>query len=168
MKINIIVSMAKNRVIGKKDKLLWHIREDLIRLKNLTKDQVVILGRKTYDSMVSYYDKSGRPMPSKLYIVVTHDKKYRPARENAKTAESIEQALEIAKQTNQKEIFAIGGQSIFEQMINLADKIYLTIVDKKFEGSSYFPDYSGFKRVISESDWVQSLNLRYKFLELEK
>jgi dihydrofolate reductase len=90
--------MDRKRGIGKNNKIPWHIKEDLIKLKNLTKDHVVILGRKTYDSMVWYYNKSGKEMPGKLYIVITRDKSYKPTRYNAEVADSLEGALKIAKE----------------------------------------------------------------------
>ena len=168
MKISIIVSMDQNQVIGKGQRLLWHIREDLIRLKNLTKDHVVILGRKTYDSMVFYYNKSGRPMPGKLYIIVTHNKNYQSQRKNTQVVNSVDEAVKFAKEKSKKEIFIIGGQSIFEQTMTMVNKIYLTIIDSKFDGDLYFPDYADFKKIIYQSDWMESNNLKYKFLELER
>src|SRR3972149_8866555 len=116
-KISIIVSISRNRVIGKGNRLLWHLKEDLVRLKNLTFGRTVILGRKTYESMAGYYDESGRPMPGKMYIVLTHDKQYRPARDNAAVAYSLEEAFSLAEQQREDEIFVIGGQQVFEQAL---------------------------------------------------
>ena len=98
MKISIIVAMDEKRGIGKNGKIPWYIRDDLIKLKSLTKDHIVILGRKTYDSMIWYYDRSGKPMPGMLYIVITRDEKYKPARDNATVAQSVENAIKIAKE----------------------------------------------------------------------
>lgn len=166
-KVSIIAAMDEKRGIGKDNKIPWHIKEDLVRLKNLTKDHVVILGRKSYESMVGYYNKSGNPMPGKLYIVVTHDKNYRPARENAKTVFSIDEAIAKAKGEKESEVFIIGGQQIFEQTIGLADKLYLTIVDGDFDADTFFPDYQEFKKVVSEEK-RESDGYRYRFLELER
>ena len=96
MNISIIVAMDEKQGIGKDNKIPWHIKEDLIKLKSLTKDHLVILGRRTYDSMLWYYNKSGNPMPGKLYIVITHDEGYKSTRENAAVAHSLDQALRIA------------------------------------------------------------------------
>ncbi|MEK7534395.1 MAG: dihydrofolate reductase [Patescibacteria group bacterium] len=109
LKISIIVAMDEKRGIGKDNKIPWHIKEDLVKLKNLTKDRVVILGRITYDSMVWYYNKSGNPMPGKLYIVVTHDKNYKPVRDNSVAVNSLEDALEIAKE-KQGHSFVIASE----------------------------------------------------------
>jgi dihydrofolate reductase len=69
--IAIVVATDKNRVIGEGNKIPWHIRSDFIRLANLTRGRTVILGRRTYDSMVWYYNRSGRRMPGSCYIIVT-------------------------------------------------------------------------------------------------
>ena len=130
MKISIIVAMDQKRGIGKNGKIPWHIRDDLIKLKKLTKDHIVILGRITYDSMVWYYNKSGKPMPGRLYIVITRDEKYKPARDNATVAHSLEEALKIVKEN---EVFIIGGGQIFQQALPLADKLYLTIVKGDYD-----------------------------------
>lgn len=169
MKISIIAVMDEKRGIGKDNKIPWHIKEDLVRLKNLTKDHVVILGRKSYESMVSYYNKTGRPMPGKLYVIVTHDKNYKPIRENTTIAHSLEEALSFARGRLAKleEVFVIGGAQIFQQAISIADKLYLTIVDGEFDADTFFPDYQEFKKVIAEEK-RESDGYRYRFLELER
>jgi dihydrofolate reductase len=166
MKTSIIVAMDSKRGIGKDDKIPWHIREDLIHLKSLTKDHVVILGRKTYESMTWYYDQSGRPMPGKLYIVITRDTEYKPTRENAVAASSLEDALGKAKD---EEVFINGGGQIFKEALekNLVGRLYLTVVEGDFDADTFFPDYSSFNKVISE-ETIQSGEYQLKFLTLEK
>ncbi len=197
--------MDEKRGIGKDNKIPWHIKEDLVKLKNLTKDRVVILGRISYDSMLWYYNKSGKPMPGKLYIVVTHGKDYSLSRENAITIGSVQEAVEKAslychpefisgspspqpspsrgegeervkempnqaspdRHDNGYEVFIIGGGQIFQQALPLADKLYLTIVEGDFNCDTFFPDYSEFRKVISEEEKVGEGH-RYKFLELER
>src|SRR3990167_6480881 len=123
-KVSIIAAMDEKRGIGKENRIPWHLKEDLIHLKSLTKDNLVILGRKSYDSMLSYYNKSGNPMPGRLYIVVTHDKEYKLGRENAAVANSLEEAISLAKSDSAKpeDVFVIGGAQIFEQALPIADK----------------------------------------------
>lgn len=166
-KISIIVSISRNQVIGKGNRLLWRIKDDLVRLKNLTLGRTVILGRKTYESMAGYYDQSGRPMPGKMYIVLTHDKQYRPARPNAVVVYSLEEALNTSRREKEEEVFVIGGQQVFEQTLPLAEKLYLTIVDKDFEGDAFFPDYSDFSKETFREEG-ESNGLKFTFLELEK
>ena len=182
--------MDEKRGIGKDNKIPWHIRDDLIKLKSLTKGHTVILGRKTYDSMVFYYNRTGRPMPGRLYIVVTRDKDYKPARDNAVVAHSLGEAIELARKKHlrgaysvtsevaertpprwslggEEEIFIIGGGQIFQQALPLANKLYLTIVKGDYNCDTFFPDYSEFKKVISEES-KESEGYKYKFLELER
>lgn len=165
--ISIIAAMDRKRGIGKDHKIPWHIVGDLVHLKSLTKDQTVILGRKTYDSMVWYYDRSGRPMPGKLYVVITRDNEYKPAREDAIVVHSLDEALEKAK--GNQEVFVNGGGQIFQEVMkkNLADRLYLTVVDEDFDCDTFFPDYSSFTNIINSEDREED-DLKYKFLTLEK
>jgi dihydrofolate reductase len=182
MRVSIIAAMDRKRGIGKENRIPWHIKEDLVHLKSLTSGNVVILGRKSYDSMIFYYNRTGNPMPGKLYIVVTHDKNYKPARENAMIVHSLGEALSFARSDLAKldEVFVIGGAQIFQQAISIADKLYLTIVEARldsppesparrgeFDADTFFPDYSEFKKVVHEEK-RESDGYKYKFLELEK
>ena len=195
MKVSIIAAMDEKRGIGKNGKIPWHIKKDLVHLKNLTKDHIVILGRKTYDSMVFYYNRSGNPMPGKMYIVITRDENYKPVRDNAVAFHSLGEALgveghviaseakfDLAERSNLKlmglprryaprndndEVFVIGGGQIFQQALPLADKLYLTIVHGEFDADTFFPDYSEFKKEISRVQ-KESDGCKYTFLELER
>lgn len=166
-KISIIAAMDEKRGIGKDNKIPWVLRADLRKLKSLTIENVVIIGRKSYESMSWYYDKSGRPMPAKLYLVVTRDEKYVPERDNAISANSLEEAIEKAKGFQKEEIFIIGGQQIFQQAISIADRLYLTVVKYAYESDAHFPDYTAFYKVISHEDGEEN-GLKYTFLILEK
>ena len=165
-KISIIAAMDEKRGIGKDNRIPWHIKEDLVHLKNLTKDQVVILGRKTYESMASYYQKSGRPMPGRLYIVVTHDKKYKTNNEKVSIADSLQSA--IGKAGN-SDTFIIGGGQIFKEAMEkgLIDRLYLTIVKGDFNCDTFFPDYSEFNKFISKEEGSEG-EYKYKFLTVAK
>lgn len=159
--------MDEKRGIGKDNKIPWHIVPDLLRLKNLTKDQVVILGRNSYDSMVWYYDRSGREMPGRLYIIITSDKVYQPVRKNATVAHSLEEALEKAK--GEEEVFINGGARVFNEAMEkgIVDRLYLTIVKGDFAADTFFSDYSNFTKVISEEEQTAG-DYNYKFLTLER
>ncbi len=137
--ISIVVAADKNGVIGFKNRVPWRLRNDLIMLRELTLGHTVILGRKTYESMIGYYNKSGRPMPGKTYIVVTHNADYAPARDNVRAANSVEAALELARSLGDERIFAIGGSAIFADILPHADRIYLTEVQAEVEGDTFFP-----------------------------
>ncbi len=161
MKISIIAAMGKNRELGKDNKLLWHIPEDLDHFKKITTGHVVIMGRKTFESLE-------KPLPERTNIVITRDANYRlPPGKNVKLAASLEEAIEMGKQSESGELFVIGGGQIFAQALPLAGRLYLTIIDASFEADTFFPDYSSFGKVISEKDG-RSQGYRYKFLIFER
>lgn len=167
-RVSIIVAVDEKGGIGKDNKIPWHIKDDLKRLKALTLNNTVILGRKSYDSMVWYYNKSGRPMPGKRYIVVTRDTAYAPERENAVIAHSLEEALDKAENEG-NEICIIGGAQIFKEAIekDVVDRLYLTIVKGDYQADTFFPKYSPFTRQIEREDKEEE-GFQYTFLTLEK
>jgi len=157
--ISIIVALAeKNRAIGKNNKLLWHISEDLKRFKNLTAGHAIIMGQKTYESI-------GHPLPNRTNIVISNDLKFNPS--GVLVARSIEESVAKAQAIEKEEIFICGGGIIYKQFLPLADKLYLTLVEGDFEGDVFFPEYTEFKKVVSE---IQSSEgeYKYKFVELVK
>jgi len=164
--ISIIVATDEDGGIGKNNRIPWHLRKDLVRLANMTRGKVVVLGDISYNSMAGYYDKSGRPMTAKEYIVLSFDKNFSSKRNNTFTANSIEEALEKINKSGEDEVFIIGGASIYKQMIKYANRIYLTQVKKIFDCDTFFPDYSNFKKVVlSEEDSDEGLDFTYKILE---
>ncbi len=131
MTLSIIVAVAESNVIGKDNSLIWHISEDLKRFKRLTENHTVVMGRKTYMSLPF------RPLKNRRNIVITKGENHI---EGVEIAHSVEEALELCK--GEDEVFIIGGASIYEQTIDIADKIYLTKVLKEFEGDTFFPEIS--------------------------
>jgi dihydrofolate reductase len=130
--ISLIVAKSKNNIIGNKGKIPWHIPNDLKRFKNLTTDNVVIMGRKTYESLPEEY----KPLPNRMNIIISRDKSY--SVNNCLVFNKIEKALR--KAGTDKEIFIIGGGEIYKEGIKYADKIYVTEVDGDFTGDTYFPE----------------------------
>lgn len=164
--ISIIAAIGKNRELGKDNKLLWHLKNDMERFKKITLNQVVIMGRKTYESLPAKF----RPLPHRINIVITGKSKNLIASNHPSliVATSIDEALKKAKIFN-KEIFIIGGASIYEQTLAIADKLYLTIVEKNYpDADAFFPPYkSHFPKIISQSKGEEN-GLKYCFLELKK
>ena len=161
--INIIAAIGKNRELGAKNKLLWHITEDVERFKTLTTDQVVIMGRKTYESIPEKF----RPLPHRVNIIVTRDENYQINNKNVFVSHSIEDAITKAKEFN-KEILIMGGGQMYKESLKYADKLYLTLVDKEYpEADVFFPDYSEFKIKTSEENHLSG-DLKFKFIELVK
>jgi dihydrofolate reductase len=170
--ISIIAAIGKKRELGKNNKLLWRMPDDMKRFKDLTLDQVVIMGRKTYESL----PKKFRPLPNRINIVISRhpelvsgSKMPKQVRHDINTiiCFSIEQAIDKAKEFN-KEIFIIGGASIYNQGLKYADKLYLTLVDKEYpDADVFFPDYRDFGKVKVLSSGFSG-NLKYQFIEVLK
>ena len=157
-KISIIAAIGKNRELGLNNQLLWHISDDLKHFKELTNNHAIIMGQKTFESI-------GRPLPNRLNIVLSRDPAFR--RDDITICNSIDDAISKAQGYND-EVFIIGGGSIYAQTIELADKLYLTLVDKTYNADTFFPDYSSFNKTVSESETKKDNDLEYKFIELEK
>lgn len=162
--ISIIAAIGKNRELGKDNKLLWHIPEDAKRFKDLTSGHVVIMGRKTYESLPEKF----RPLPNRINIVVTRNPTFTKINQLIVVG-SIEEAIRLAQdKMPSKEIFIIGGASIYEQGIKYSDKLYLTLVEKEYpDADTFFPDYSQFKKIVFNKDGVEPF-LKYKFVDFIK
>lgn len=139
--ITIIVAADKNRAIGMENKIPWHIKSDLVRLSKMTRSHTIILGRKSYDSMVWYYDQRGTRMPGACYIVVTRNPAYSPAHQNARVAYSMPDALKLARSLGDDQILVIGGGAIFKEALPFADYVSYTEVHTELHGNidAYFP-----------------------------
>ncbi|MFP4098620.1 MAG: dihydrofolate reductase [Alphaproteobacteria bacterium] len=147
IKNSLLVAMAQNRCIGRNNKLPWHISEDLKRFKALTIGHPVIMGRKTFESILGYLKK---PLPERDNIIVTRNKNTLYPNSPIHQTSTIEQAIElgqdIAKKDGKKEIFIIGGGEIFTQSLALAHRIHLTKIHRDVAGDAFFP-------ALDEADW---------------
>jgi len=159
--ISIICIIAKNRAIGFKNKLLYDIPEDMKHFKEITSGHPVIMGERTFHSM------NDRPLPKRVNIVLTLDTKF--SAPNCLIAHSFDQAIALAKTQNKGEFFFIGGGQIYRQALPLADKLYLTIVDDiPAQTDTFFPDYSEFKKIVSEQALTTASGYKITFLELTR
>ena len=165
IKISIICALGKNREIGRHNKLLWKIPEDLRRFKKLTMGHVIVMGRKTFESI-------GRVLPGRSHVIITKNPSFNIS--GCYVAHSVNNALKIACDIELKnngangEIFITGGGDIYRQTISIADRLYLTLIDdSRADADAFFPDYSRFKRIISEESGGYE-GLKYKFLVLER
>ena len=131
MILSFIVAASENNVIGKNNKLPWHLPTDMKYFKNVTWGMPVIMGRKSFEAL-------GEPLKGRTNIVVTRKKNWKA--DGVQTAQSIDQAIIFASQSDAKEIFIIGGGEIFQAALPTADKIYLTRVHENFEGDAFFPE----------------------------
>lgn len=139
MIINLVVAATENNVIGKDNKLLWHLPNDLMFFKNTTWGMPVIMGRKTYESM-------GRPLKGRTNIVITSNPDYAPGNDVV-VADSIARAVAESGKTDAKECYIIGGGEIFRQAVPLAHRIYMTRVHTNMDGDTFFPE-------IDKNEWL--------------
>ena len=136
--VSIIVAIAQNGTVGDKNSLLWHIKEDMRFFRTTTSGHPVIMGRKTFESLGS------KPLPKRTNIVITRaDREF----EGALTAHSLEEAIRMAGED--EEIFIMGGAQIYREALSVADRMYITYVERDYEGDTAFPevDYSQWKLV---------------------
>jgi dihydrofolate reductase len=155
--IKIIVAMSKNRVIGNNNELIWKLSSDLKRFKELTTGHPVVMGRKTYESI-------GRPLPNRRNIIITRNSEYEV--EGCETVSSLEEALLLTGSN----CFIIGGGEIYKQSLELADKIYLTVVHHEFEGDTQFPELGTEWATIDTKDFTadEKNQYDYSFIEYER
>ena len=151
--VSIIVAMSKNRVIGDSNALIWHLPEDLKRFRQLTTGNTIVMGRKTYESI-------GKPLPNRRSIIITRDPDY--SVDGCEVVNSLEEALLLSN----SDCFIIGGGEIYRQAIDLADRIYLTLIDKKFEGDTSFPEIEGWVEVSCED--FRNEDFAYSFIQYER
>ncbi len=130
--LTLIAAVAANGVIGKDNRLPWHLPEDLGHFKALTTGHAVIMGRKTWESLPAKF----RPLPQRVNIVVTRDAAFRAA--GAVAAHSLADAIAAA---GAADAFVIGGAEIYAQALPLADRLELTEVDVASDGDAFFPDF---------------------------
>jgi len=146
MNISIIVAVAKNNAIGKDNKLLWHLSEDLKRFKKLTTGHYIIMGKNTY------YSLPKRPLPNRTHIVLTD----LPGEQidDCIMAYSIEDA--ISKMDPKNENFIIGGASIYRQFLPFTSRLYITWVHESFEADTFFPELNEEEwKVVSKEDFPE-------------
>ena len=144
--ISLIVAASTNNAIGKNNQLLWHLPKDLRFFKNTTWAMVVVMGRKTFESV-------NKTLPGRTNIVITSKPGWKA--EGVWVAKDMEDAIAQAKTTNCKEIFVIGGGEIYKQTMPVANKIYMTRVHAELEGDTFFP-------VIDKSIWELKENTDFK------
>ncbi|MEO6039551.1 MAG: type 3 dihydrofolate reductase [Saprospiraceae bacterium] len=139
MLVSAIAAAAKNRVIGKDNQIPWYLPTDLAWFKRQTLGHHVLMGRHSFRSL-------GRPLPKRTNIVITRDPFF--TADGVLVAHSIEDALGMAFDGGETEAFIIGGGQLFEESLELWDKIYLTEIDLETEGDTFFP-------VLDPADWQE-------------
>lgn len=141
--VSVIVAVASNGAIGCANKLLWHISEDLRRFKAITSGHPVVMGRKTFESI-------GKPLPGRTNVVITRNGNY--SAPGVSTAGSLEEAIGMFPES--EEVFIIGGAEIYSQAMPIADKFYLTVVERDYEGDTFFPQWD-------KTEWRETFRQEY-------
>jgi dihydrofolate reductase len=157
--ISIIVAVSEDLGIGKNNDLLWHIPEDMKRFKELTYGNTVVMGKRTWESLPK------KPLPGRNNVVITDIPHEVIA--NAVTAYSIEDA--VAKCEKGREIFIIGGGSIYKQFMPMADRLYITHVHRKAPADVYFPEIDpGIWEVIEKEEYKSENSIPYTYVIYER
>ena len=160
--LSIIVAKAQNNIIGKDNKLLWHIPEDLKMFKKLTTGHTIIMGRKTFESL-------GRVLPNRKHIVFTQNPDFKINNENVKVIHSMLEIQEYIE--NKEENFVIGGAMIYNLLMPYVNKMYITEIHKDFEGDTVFPkiNLDIWKEVSREKgEDIEQNDLEYDFVVYER
>ncbi|WP_176701035.1 MULTISPECIES: type 3 dihydrofolate reductase [unclassified Gilliamella] len=163
--LSIIVAMAHNRVIGLNNQMPWHLPADLAWFKQNTLNKPVIMGRKTFESI-------GKPLPNRKNIIVTRRADIKvEVDSNVSWVRSTDEAILLAKAQCAQEAFIIGGGNIYDQVLPLVNRLYLTHIDAKLQGDTYFPEYLSKQWQTIFQDYHQADNknpYNYKFEILER
>lgn len=156
--LSIVVAKAKNNIIGKDNKLVWNLPEDLKHFKELTTGHTIIMGRKTFESL-------GRVLPNRKHVVFSQNPDFKVNDENVEVIHSLLQIQELIE--GEEEAFVIGGAMIYNFLMPYVKKMYVTQINQDFEGDSFFPK-------VKEEEWQEvertqgiedeNNNLDYEFI----
>ncbi|MGO1060060.1 dihydrofolate reductase [Planococcus sp. FY231025] len=156
--ISLMVAHDPDRVIGKNNQLPWHIPEDLAYFKKHTVGKGMVMGRNTYESI-------GRPLPKRRNIVVTRNESY--AAEGVDIVHTLDDAIRLAEEVHE-EVMVIGGEQIFRSILPQADRLYITLIDKRYDGDTFFPEYGAEWELVSESEKHVSNGIPFSYLVFER
>ena len=161
--MNLIVAVDKNWAIGKDNKLLVSIPQDMKFFRETTTGKVVVMGRKTLETF-----PGGQPLKNRVNIVITRDKNYEM--KGAVIVHSVEEALEEVKKYNSEDVYVIGGDSIYKQMLQYCDLAHVTKINHAYEADSFFPNLDEMAdwEITGVSDEQTYFNLEYEFVRYER
>ncbi|MEO0311071.1 MAG: hypothetical protein RIQ89_728 [Bacteroidota bacterium] len=157
-----IVAIASNHAIGRNNKLLWSLPDDMQFFKHKTQGHCIISGRKNYESIPTKF----RPLPNRTNIVVSRSMAYQA--NGAIVCESIADAITQAKQHDETECFIIGGGEIYKQTMHLINKIYLTKINYTFEADTFYPPINWAEwKIVNQSEHSRDAKHAYDFIFYE-
>ena len=162
MSIKLICAISKNNVIGNENKLPWSISEDLKRFKELTSSNWIVMGRKTFDSI-------GRPLPNRKNIVLSENKNLKI--DSVEVFNSPKDVIDsYKKNSDQKDLFIIGGTYIYELFFEYCEYLFTTYVDKEYLGDAFFPrvDWNKWKLISEESGYDEKEEVKFYFRDYKR
>ena len=160
----IVVAMSRHtRAIGNTDTLIWHIPADLKHFKELTLGHPIIMGRKTFDSIVAML---GKPLPGRTNIVLTRDQDYEYP--GVKVAHSLQMAIAMAEEESPKEIHIGGGAELYRQALPLVSKLHVTWIHDEPIADTFFPPFEDEFKIIKESGGREHGGLHYEWVDYER
>ena len=160
--LSIVVAKAKNNIIGKDNKIIWHLPEDLKHFKKITTGHTIIMGRKTFQSL-------GRVLPNRKHIIFSNNPSFNVNGENVKVVHSLLEIQDLIE--GKEEAFVIGGAMIYNFLMPYVKKMYVTEIEKDFEGDTFFPkiDNNIWKEISREKGIKdEKNNLDYYFITYER
>ena len=159
--ISIIVTKARNNIIGKNNELIWDLPKDRKRFENLTKNHTIIMGRNSFEKITKMNRNCN-------YVVFTHNPDYFKNEDKVEVVDSVEAIQKYIDSDD--EVFVVGGAMIYRLLFNYANKIYVTQIDKEFDGDAFFPIIDEKKWVIEEKEDINddSTDFSYSFITYVK
>jgi dihydrofolate reductase len=162
MSIKLICAISKNNVIGNENKLPWNLSEDLKRFKKLTSNNLVVMGRKTFDSI-------GKPLPNRKNIVLSNNLSLEI--DGVEVFNSPDEVISLYKEIpEKKDMYIIGGTFVYKLFLEYCDYLYITYVDKNFEGDAFFPkiDWKAWNLTREEEKYDENEKLKYFFRDYKR
>ena len=152
-KVSLIVAMDRNRGIGRDNDLMWHLPNDMRFFKETTENQIVVMGRKNYDSIPEKY----RPLPNRENVILTKNTSFEAS--NCSVFHSLDAALSAYQSDKNRKFFIIGGGQIYKLALEakILEEMFITHIDGNYDADTFFPDFD-------ESDWNKELLMRNNFL----
>ena len=141
--LSLIVAYDKNHLIGKNGAMPWYIKGELSRFRKLTENNIVIMGRKTFESL-------GKPLPNRINIILSTKENF--SVENSLTFGNLDTAIDYSRKNHpDKNIYIIGGANLYSQCMDGIDKMYITEIDYEYEGETFFPFFN-------ENDFIKTID----------
>lgn len=138
--IAMVACMSQNRVLGKDNKMPWHLPEELKYFRRVTMGHTIVMGRRTFESI-------GKPLPGRKNVILTRSSDYHP--EGCEVVHQLEEVLAF-----QEDVYIIGGAKVYKQFLPYADRLYLTIIHEEMEGDAFFPEMGEEWKVVEEQPGI--------------